>query len=72
MQSDLFENLSGRFDCIVSNPPYISETEYDLLEGEVKNFEPKIALVADDDGLAVYKKLRRARANTWRKTGSCF
>ena len=64
VRSDLFENLSGRFDCIVSNPPYISNAEYDLLEGEVKNFEPKIALVAEDNGLAVYKQIA-ARAGEY-------
>lgn len=72
VQSDLFENLGGRFDCIVSNPPYISETEYDLLEGEVKNFEPKIALVADDDGLAVYKKIATRAGEYLAPNGQLF
>jgi len=56
--SNLFLGLGERkFDKIISNPPYISATEYERLESEVKDFEPKIALFAEDNGLAVYKKI---------------
>jgi release factor glutamine methyltransferase len=53
--SDLFSNISGSFDLIVSNPPYISENEYKNLEPEVK-FEPSIALLAGD-GLNIYRSI---------------
>lgn len=56
VQSDLFAALSGeRFDCIVSNPPYVATSE--TLETQVRDYEPAAALYAGDDGLAVYRRL---------------
>lgn len=57
IKSDLFENISGRFDIIVSNPPYITEDEMSGLEKQVLCFEPKIALEASDNGLFFYKEI---------------
>ena len=58
IQSNVFSALDGRrFNVIISNPPYISETEYQTLMPEVKMYEPKIALVAEDDGLKIYKQI---------------
>ncbi|EMK0360851.1 TPA: peptide chain release factor N(5)-glutamine methyltransferase [Klebsiella aerogenes] len=52
LQSDWFSGLKGqRFAMIVSNPPYIDETDPHLAEGDVR-FEPRTALVAADQGLA--------------------
>ena len=52
LQSDWFSALAGQqFDIIVSNPPYIDETDLHLTQGDVR-FEPKTALVAADGGLA--------------------
>lgn len=52
LQSDWFSALKGqRFAMIVSNPPYIDETDPHLAEGDVR-FEPRTALVAADQGLA--------------------
>ncbi|MDP1677549.1 MAG: peptide chain release factor N(5)-glutamine methyltransferase, partial [Bacteroidota bacterium] len=45
---------SQKYHCIVSNPPYISTEEYLKLEPEVREFEPKIALADDKDGLTFY------------------
>lgn len=54
--SDLFAVLSdARFDCIVSNPPYVATTE--VLEPQVRDFEPATALYAGEDGLAIYRRL---------------
>ncbi|MEC5424453.1 peptide chain release factor N(5)-glutamine methyltransferase [Virgibacillus sp. C22-A2] len=44
-------------DVVVSNPPYIPRTEEIALSDTVKNFDPELALFADDDGLAAYKKI---------------
>ncbi len=54
VESDWFEGLGGEtpFDLIVSNPPYLTESEVAEAESEVKDFEPRIALVAENDGLA--------------------
>lgn len=57
VESDLFAKLDGTFDIIVSNPPYISEAERNEMDDSVLMFEPDLALFADDDGLALYKRI---------------
>ena len=57
VQSDWFQNIDGTFDVIISNPPYVSEEEYRSLQSEVRCFEPKIALTAEDEGLADLKHI---------------
>lgn len=52
-------DLHGSFDVIVSNPPYISAKEYDVLPKEVREHEPAIALRAADDGLVFYQQIAR-------------
>lgn len=55
---DLFEPVSGeKFNVIVSNPPYISNAEWEGLEPEVRDYEPKEALIAGEDGLDFYRKI---------------
>lgn len=58
---DVFEieKLKKDFDYIVSNPPYISEREYKLLDKDVLDSEPKIALTDSGDGLNFYKRIFR-------------
>ena len=56
-QSDIFENITGKYDLIVSNPPYISQAEYELLPKEIKDHEPKSALQAENNGLYFYNKV---------------
>ena len=54
IRSDLFSNIDEqRFDCIAANLPYISENDYAGLMPEVRNFEPKLALTAPQDGLEI-------------------
>jgi release factor glutamine methyltransferase len=62
LQGDLFEPViaglgPARFDLIVCNPPYVSEPEYEKLARNVKDFEPKFALTAGQDGLDIIKKI---------------
>ncbi|MBN1352432.1 peptide chain release factor N(5)-glutamine methyltransferase [candidate division KSB1 bacterium] len=57
MQDDLHAKLGKSFHAIVSNPPYIPENEYNHLPAEIRDFEPKLALQAGDDGLAFYKAI---------------
>lgn len=47
----------GKFDLIVSNPPYVSESDYHLLEPELKVYEPRIALTDNSDGLSFYNRI---------------
>ena len=56
-QSDLFDAVLGKYDVIVSNPPYISKEEIETLQTEVKDHEPRLALVAEDNGLAFYRRI---------------
>ena len=56
LQSRWFENVEGQFDIIVSNPPYIDETDEHLFQGDVR-FEPCSALVAGENGLADLRHL---------------
>lgn len=46
----------NNFDIVVSNPPYVSFSEYERLQPEVKNFEPKTSLLGGNDGLDFYRK----------------
>lgn len=57
IQSDVFENISGSFDIIVSNPPYISENDKDEVGLNVLTSEPPMALFADEEGLAIYRQI---------------
>ncbi len=57
LKSDIFENVLSRYDLIISNPPYISLTDYEELPTEIKNFEPRSALLADNNGLFFYNKI---------------
>ncbi len=57
VRSDWFEAISGRFDVIVSNPPYISSAEIGTLQKEVRNFDPLRALDGGADGLDAYRTI---------------
>ena len=54
-QSDCFEKVNGTFDVIISNPPYIDRNSY--VQESVLKYEPHTALFADDNGLAIYKRI---------------
>lgn len=58
IQSDLFQELDEQtFDLILSNPPYISWDERNLMDESVLTYEPREALFAENDGLAIYEKI---------------
>jgi release factor glutamine methyltransferase len=50
-------SVTPPYDAVVSNPPYVTEREYESLAAEIRNHEPKRALVAGEDGLAFYRRL---------------
>ena len=56
--SDLFEQLPGKYDLIVCNPPYLSKEDMDELQKEV-SFEPSLALDGGADGLDFYRRIAR-------------
>ena len=57
LQSDLFEKVEGKFEIIVSNPPYIASAEVEKLMPEVREHEPILALDGMEDGLYFYRKI---------------
>ncbi len=57
IKSDLFGRIRGRFDIIITNPPYIPSAEIDTLQREVRDFEPRLALDGGRDGLDIYRRI---------------
>lgn len=70
MNDDL--NSLGKFDLIVSNPPYVSENDYESLEPELKNHEPKIALTDNSNGISFYKHIVEASNQLLKKPGKIY
>jgi len=60
--SDLFDQIPGKFDLIVCNPPYLTKEDMDALQKEV-SFEPKLALEGGADGLDYYRRIAREYRN---------
>ena len=56
IKSDLFKDISGAYDLIISNPPYIDKKDYEALAKELY-FEPKSALYGGEDGLDFYREI---------------
>lgn len=56
-KSDCFSEISSKYDIIVSNPPYISRRDESEVGLNVLHSEPHLALFADEDGLAIYRKI---------------
>lgn len=71
IQSDMFENVKGKFDIIVSNPPYIKTDIIQTLDKQVQN-EPHIALDGGEDGLDFYKILINEAHKYLKKDGKIF
>ena len=57
LESDWFAGVSGQFDLIVSNPPYIALAEMASLAPDVREWEPRQALTDEGDGLAAYRAI---------------
>jgi len=57
VQTDVLNGVKGPFDIVVGNPPYISEAEEHTLPIDIRNHEPRIALIAGSTGLEIIEKL---------------
>lgn len=68
VKSDMFEALTGQYDIIVSNPPYIPSKDIEELETEVKDYEPRLALDGKEDGLHFYRIISE-KAKSYLKDG---
>lgn len=69
VQGDLLEPLTGLFDVIVANPPYVLAGSRTALQPEVRNFEPETALFAGSDGLDVIRRLVSDSAEWLKRDG---
>lgn len=72
LRGELFADAAGEFDIIVSNPPYIPADEYPLLPPGVRDFEPREALVAGEDGTAFHREIIREGAPRLKPGGRIF
>lgn len=72
IQSDMFKNVTGCFDYIVSNPPYIRTADIYELDTEVKDNEPFLALDGHEDGLAFYRILAKEAGKYLKASGGIF
>ena len=64
------QNINSKFDLIVSNPPYLTNKQFNNTDPEVKNFEPKLALVGGDDGLKFYREYSNNLQNLMNKNAN--
>jgi release factor glutamine methyltransferase len=62
----------NNFDLIVSNPPYVSRDDYMGLNPELKNYEPRIALTDENDGLNFYRLISKKARNMLKTGGQIF
>jgi release factor glutamine methyltransferase len=69
VHSDWFSKISGRFDVIVSNPPYIRTADIETLAPEVRDHDPRAALDGGADGLDAYRRLAAGCRNFIAKSG---
>lgn len=72
VESDWGQGVAGRFDVIVANPPYIATGDLQGLAPEVAAFEPHLALLGGDDGLAAYRALTPWLARLLADDGAAF
>lgn len=56
IETDIFSNISKKYDYILANPPYVAERRIDEVGEDVKMFEPSIALYGGSDGMEIIKK----------------
>ena len=72
VRGNLFDNVNGQYDVIVSNPPYIVQTEIPMLMPEVAQFEPMEALDGGPDGLNFYRKITQEAPQYLKENGYLF
>lgn len=71
-KSDCFEEIAENYDIIVSNPPYISWADESEVGLNVLHSEPHLALFAEEDGLALYRKIAEDAKNHLREGGKIY
>ena len=72
IQSDIFEDINEKFDIIVSNPPYIAYNDKITMEENVLNYDPHLALFAEEDGMYFYREIVENSKEYLNKDGMIF
>ena len=71
--SDVYSNVpQEKFECIISNPPYIAYSEEALMDESVRRYEPSQALFAENEGLAIYEKIANRLEEFLTDSGQAF
>ena len=72
IQSDIFEDINEKFDIIVSNPPYIAYNDKITMEENVLNYDPHLALFAEEDGMYFYREIVESAKEYLEEDGIVF
>lgn len=72
IQSDVLDQVTGQFDLIISNPPYISPADKEEVGLNVLHSEPHLALFAEEDGLAIYRKIAEQAGDFLAENGKIY
>lgn len=72
LESDLFTKVEGRYDIIVSNPPYIRSDVIPNLMSEVRDYEPMMALDGTEDGLFFYREITKKAKDYLNRGGMLY
>ncbi|CYW84943.1 peptide chain release factor N(5)-glutamine methyltransferase [Streptococcus suis] len=72
LESDVFQAVTGQFDLIVSNPPYISPDDTDEVGLNVLASEPHLALFAEEDGMAIYRQIAEQAGAFLKEIGKLY
>ncbi len=72
IESDVFNQISGKFDVIISNPPYIAYDDEDEVGINVLASEPHLALFADEDGFAIYRRIIEGASSHLTENGKLY
>ena len=72
IQSDVLDDVAGKFDIIVSNPPYIAFDETYEVDTSVDTYEPHSALYAENQGLALYQKIAEQAPSALSERGKIY
>ena len=72
IQSDVFNDIDEKFDIIVSNPPYIDRKDEITMKTNVLNYDPHLALFAEEEGMYFYRKILEEAKNYLKDSGVIF
>jgi release factor glutamine methyltransferase len=72
LEADWWAGVEGRFDLVVSNPPYVTEADYAALAPEITRWEPRGALTPGGDGLSAYRAILAGLDAHLRPGGCCL